>query len=141
VRNITSFPERFERLNQQVAEVVLIHALSPADHDPETLAQIAEQGYEEDYRACDLWIELKGGPNYGFMAAMPEYLRDYMDGEMGYQDGEKSLSFVSLGLLVVSQMTEEAILDALEKCLEEAVYWGVAPLGFRMSDDEDSPTE
>ncbi|MEP6775219.1 MAG: hypothetical protein ABJA50_06435 [Chloroflexota bacterium] len=127
---ITTFPERFKLVNELIAEITFIHALSADDHDAATLAYLAEHGITEDYRYCELWIVLKDGRSFGYMAALPEYLRYAMD-------KEGLLSFVSLGLLVVSKMTEEAIMHALEECLSEASYHEVEPLGYRMSAYED----
>lgn len=128
MRTITTFSEQWRLANEQVAEVTLIHALSPADHYAETLTWIAELGLNEDYRACELWVVMKDGRTFGFLAATPEYLRDYME-------RENELSFVSLGLLVVRQITEEAIMNAIETSLSEADTYGVDSLGYRMSDD------
>ncbi|MFL5734779.1 MAG: hypothetical protein ACJ78Q_16605 [Chloroflexia bacterium] len=125
MRTITLFPEQFELVNEQVAEVTFVHALSPEDHDAETLAFMAKEGLHEDYRACDLWIVLKDGRSFGFMAATPEFLRDYME-------RESALSFVLLGLLVISHLADEAILHALEHSLSQATAYEVESLGFRM---------
>lgn len=133
-RPMTSFPERFAHLTDQVAELYLIHALSRDDVDVETLAQLEELGVAEDYRACELWITLKRGESFGFLTALPEYLRDYMK-------NEKELAFIASGLLVVSEMTLEAILYAIEECLSQAKYYGLEHFGYRMSTDEEDSTE
>jgi hypothetical protein len=98
------------------------------------LALIAEQGWDQDYRAVEFWIVLKDGRTFGFMAATPEYLRDYLD-------RENLLSFVSLGLLVVSQITEQALLDALENSLSQATRYEVDSLGYRMSSSHNHSDE
>ena len=129
MRTITTFSEQWHLLYEQVAEVTLISALSPAEHDAETLAEMAELGINVDYRACELWMTMKDGRTFGFMASTPEYLRDYME-------RENQASFVLLGLLIVREMTEESILNALESSLLEAATYGAESLGFRMNDDD-----
>lgn|GEM_PF-4777429 len=127
MRDITVFPKELERVNERVAELTLKNPLSRDEQSTEGLELITKYGIEQDYRTCELVLQLKNGRAYGFMAATPEYLRDYME-------RENLPSFVVLGLLVVREMTEEAILHALETCLDEAAYFGVEPLGYRMSD-------
>jgi hypothetical protein len=139
MRTITSFPERFTQINDQVAELFLKHYLSRDEVDPEDLAQYAEWGIqEEEYRICDIWITLKDGRVFGFQPATPEYLREYME-------RERELAFVSSGLLVISEMTEEAILNAIEQCFSQAPQFPLEHFGYRMStgedDDEDDPVE
>ncbi len=129
-RTITSFPERFTQVNVQVAELYLKHYLSRDEVDSETLAEMDKYGMTEDYRICDLWITLKDGKVFGFQPATPEYLREYME-------SEHQLAFVSSGLLVVSEMTVEAILFALEECFSHAPDVGLEHFGYRMSTDED----
>ena len=129
MRTITTFSEQWPLLNEQVAEVTLLHALSAAEHDAETLAEMAELGINEDYRACELWMKMKDGRTFGFMASTPEYLRDYME-------RENTATFVLLGLLVVREITEDVIMNALERSLSEVATYGAESLGFRMNDDD-----
>ena len=126
-RTITTFPERFMNVRDQVAELHLNHHLSRDEVDPETLAEMDRLGITEDYRIGDLWITLKDGRVFGFQASTPEYLRYYMD-------RERELSFVSSGLIVVSEMSLEAILHAIEECLSKAEYYGLEHFGYRMSE-------
>ncbi len=124
---ITSFPARFGHINKQVDTLNLIHALSPDDLDLETqslLELLVAEGANVDYRSCDFYIILKDGSCFGFSACTPEYLRDMME-----RSG--TLSFVEAGLLLVSEMTLEAILTALEEALSSAHYYGLEHFGYR----------
>jgi hypothetical protein len=139
-RPLTTFPTQFELINEQVSEIYFPHAISPDDYDPEDWAEVEKlrsQGVpvDSDYRVCEFWITLKDGRTFGFQVATPEYLREYMD-------REKVSNFVSSGLLVVSEVSLDVILEAVEECLSQAPYDGIEHFGYRMSSssDEDDTT-
>ena len=122
-RSIRSFPPEYTYLNDQVDELCLVHYLSISEMDAEDAALALQRN--EDFSYAEFWIVLKDGRTFGFLAAMPEHLRTHMD-------REHELSFVSLGLLVVSEVTEKAIMDAVGKCLAKADYHQAEPFGYRM---------
>ena len=137
-RPITSFPGKYKFLNQEVAKLHLIHAISPDDYDPKDKAEVEKMRAEginidEDYRACDLILTMKNGKSYGFMPCTPEYIRDYLD-------REQERTFVVPGILPVSELTLETILEALEDCIERAPHYHMESFGHFMTsgshDDE-----
>jgi hypothetical protein len=134
-RPITSFPAEFQLINEQVAELYFPHAISPDDYEPEEKAEVERMRAEglnvdSDYRCCEFWITLKDGQTFGFAAATPEFLRDYMTRE--------NVSVLAWsGLLVVSEISLDAILKLVEECLSEAPYYGIEHFGYRMSSSSD----
>jgi hypothetical protein len=129
-RPITSFPAEFQLINEQVEELYFPHAIGPDDYEPEEKAEVERMRAEglvidSDYRECDFWITLKDGRTFGFEAATPEFLREYMD-------REKETAFVSAGLQVVSEISLEVILKLVEECLSKAPYYGIEHFGYRM---------
>jgi hypothetical protein len=123
------FPERYRLVNDQVAELHLYYPLSADDVTPEDLAPsyqfgegvVLEYGFEHGY--YDFFVTLRDGRCFGFSAHTPEHLRQSMD-------DEHELSFVTSGLVVVSEITVEAILDALEKCLDKGGLYGLEHFGY-----------
>jgi hypothetical protein len=138
-RPIITFPAEFQLINEQIAELYFIHAISPDDYEPEEKAEVERmraEGFniDSDYRCCEFWITLKDGPTYGFAAATPEFLRDYMT-----RENVRVLPWA--GLQVVSEISLDVILRLVEECLSEAIYFGIEHFGYRMasvSNEEDS---
>ncbi|MEO5951974.1 MAG: hypothetical protein ABIQ44_05825 [Chloroflexia bacterium] len=91
---------------------------------------VSEEGYEEDYRVCEWWAVLKNGKTFGFAVCTPEYARDHIDKELPeYSKWPKAL--VWSGLILVNEVSLEAIFEALEGCLESSE--GIQQFGYRMS--------
>ncbi|HST04986.1 MAG TPA: hypothetical protein VLQ48_09640 [Chloroflexia bacterium] len=118
-----SFPKRYKLINELVAGINLYYALSPDDFTLEERT-LYPQIETAEYRYYNFFVTLKDGRAFGFCAWTPELVREYMD-------ERKELSFVNSGLLMVSEISIEAVLDALENCLDQARLYGLEHFGFR----------
>ncbi len=108
---------KYKLINEQIAEVRLYYAFSREEEHPEVLRDIEEGVYVPDYRYYTFLVTMKDGRGYGFAARTPEYIKEQLE-----REGE--IAWVELGLLVVSHISRETLLDALEKVLEEAREYG-----------------
>lgn len=124
-----SFPKRYKLINELVAGINFYYALSPDDFTLEGRA-LYPQFETEEYRYYNFFVTLKDGRGFGFCAWTPELVREYMD-------EQKDISFVNSGLLMVSEISIEALLDTLENCLEQARLYGLEHFGFRSTHLED----
>jgi hypothetical protein len=123
---IKKFPKQFKHINKRVKKIVIVNALSRADLDEMGI----EEGYEEDYRVCEWWAVLKNGRIFGFAGATPEYIREHIDrGE--YPERKPIPALVWSGLILMNEVSLEAIFEALEGCLESSE--GIQQFGYRMS--------
>ncbi|MEO5950857.1 MAG: hypothetical protein ABIQ44_00135 [Chloroflexia bacterium] len=123
---IHSFPEKLKHVNEQVEEIRLYYPLSKEDFTSEDIAiyeKLTEEGSRLDYDYYDFFVTLKDGRCADFSAYTPECIREAMD-------SEHYLSFVTGGLVLVSKISIENILDALENCLEKAVTYGLEHFGY-----------
>jgi hypothetical protein len=74
-------------------------------------------------QSYDYFVTLKDGRCFGFSAYTPEFLRDYME-------REHDISFVDSGIVILSRVTLDSILDSLEKCLDLAKDYGIEHFGY-----------
>ena len=122
---ITIFPEKFKLVNEYVQELRLYYEL-PSDREPQEDGTLQNQMIPtilpED-RSYDYFVTLKDGRCLGFSAYTPEFLRDYME-------RDHDISFVDSGIVIVSSVTVDSILDSLEKCLCLAKDYGVEHFGY-----------
>lgn len=118
-----SFPKLYKLINELVAGIKFYYALSPEDFTLEERALFPEIETAE-YRYYNFFVTLKDGREFGFCAWTPELVREYME-------KQKEISFVNSGLLMVSEISIEALLDGLENCLEQAPLYGLEHFGFR----------
>ena len=122
---MTTFPEKYPLVNEYVRELRLYYEL-PSDREPQEDGtpqnQVTPAIFPED-RSYDYFITLKDGRCFGFSAYTPEFLRDYLE-------RENDISFVDSGIVIVSSVTVDAILDSLEKCLHLAKDYGIEHFGY-----------
>ena len=130
MRKISKFPKQFKLIDKRVKEVVIKHALSREDYSLEDLAFMQENGIAEEYRSCEWWAVLKNRKTFGFWIVTPEFARDYIDKVLPQYE-ERTQALVSSGLILVNEVSLEAILEALEGCLESSE--GIQQFGYRMS--------
>jgi hypothetical protein len=118
-----SFPKRYKLINKLVAGIHFYYALTPDDFTQEERALYPKIDAAE-YRYYNFFVTMKDGRGFGFCAWTPELVREYMN-------DQNEISFVNSGLLMVSEISIEALLHALENCLEEAPLYGLEHFGFR----------
>ena len=124
MRALRSFPKQYKLVNERVAEVRFYYAFSREEEDVETQSVLDEGVISTDYRNYDFFVTLKDGRGFGFSAYTPEYIRDYLT-------KERLISFVDSGIVIVSDISVEALLAGLEKSLEGESTYGLEAFGFR----------
>ncbi len=107
MKDISSFPTQYKRINERVKAIHLPHALSKAEEDPAVPSELISS---DEYRVADFLVSLKNGRAYSFLAATPDFIKETMS-------AENAKSFVSPGLIPLSEITLESILDAVEHWL------------------------
>jgi hypothetical protein len=109
---LDTFPDRYPRLQHYVMtiEVVAHRATDELSEQAQDLIRdlnilpFGEAGNE------DVFVRLKNGRTYAFTVFTPDSVKEYME-----RDG--TLSFISPGMIVVRQMSDEALCEAIEECL------------------------
>lgn len=128
---VTTFPERFQCITEWAAEFHQIHFLSREDYDPGTRVEADASGWTEEFDYCDFYVRLKDGRAFGFSANTPEGLRAQLN-------RSRALSLVGPGILVVSELTLEALFEALEEALSSAYLYGLEHFGYRCDGGEEA---
>jgi hypothetical protein len=110
---IDSFPEKYPRLQHSLIsiEVVAHRASETLPEDAQELMRALQIRPFGEAGNEDVFVRLKDGRTFAFTAFTPDDMKELMD-----QDG--TLSFISPGMIVVRQMSEEALCEAIEECLK-----------------------
>src|SRR3954453_19364619 len=123
---INVFPARYSLANAYVQEIDIHGHLTPeeAEADP-----YFDPDLQHKFRNFDFGVKLKDGRSYAFVASIPEFLREYME-------RENEDSFLSPGLVIIRQINETSVIDAVESWLELGLdsnlgleHYGVSQIG------------
>lgn len=107
MKDIYTFPPQYQRINEQVKAIHLPHALSKDEEDPTIPSELLAS---DEYRLADFLVSLKNGKAYSFLAATPDFIKQTMA-------DENAKSFLSPGLVLVSEISVESILSVVEHWL------------------------
>jgi hypothetical protein len=109
---IDTFPDRCPRLQHHVMTIQVV-----AHRTTDELSEQAQDLIRElnilpfgEAGNEDIFVRLKDGRTYAFTAFTPDSMKEFME-----QDGK--FCFISPGMIVVRQMSDEALCEAIEECL------------------------
>lgn len=110
---MTKFPDEYPLSQQSVTKIEWYGALSKEEPgiDPEMAKFI-------DYRWVDFCVTLNNGDAYVFTAGTPDFIKEVME-------RENMKSWLEPGCIVVREINQECILDAVETWLKQADTYGL----------------